>query len=333
MKKTKLSLILSGLMIVTAVIVASCKKSTTTTTPATTPDTSTTSTTDNNNAQQASHDITNFGSQGIDNGSLSTYRLGQGGNLFSGVSGTATVVVTGSKQIQVTFTNFLGYDGITRNGTIQYDWSSSLSTPTYTANFYRDSGLVLNVTTPYNNYTVLKSGVTSTITINSKQIKNKGRIGGQLTWSDVSNITITQSSGGTPIQWNGNWTIALLNTGSINFTVNNGGSGTQTYPGLFKGYGLPVSNYIDWTQAIVSVSGSFGGTASDGETYSGNISSPLILNFNCTPDANLTRYVYVAGQLNFTPTGKTTRSINYGSGACDLTCVVSIGSFSVTITL
>jgi hypothetical protein len=328
MKKTKLSLILSGLMIVTVVIVASCKKSTTTTT---TPDTSTTSSTDNNTAQTASHDITNFGSQGIDNGSLSTYRLAGGGNSFSGVSGTATVVVTGTKQIQVTFTNFVGYDGITRNGTIQYDWSTSLSTPTYTATFYRDSGLVLNITTPGNNYTIFSNNVTSTVAINSKQIKNIGRVGGQLTWTDVSNITITRSSGGTPIQWNGNWSIALLNTGAYNFTIDNGGSTTQSYPALFKGYGPPASNYIDWTQALVSVTGTFSGTASDGETYTGNISSPLVLNFNCTP--LFTKYLYVSGQLNFTPTGKTMRSINYGTGVCDLTYVVSIGSFSVTITL
>lgn len=331
MKTKKLNLILSGLMIATVIIVASCKKSTTTPAPTVTPDTNTTSATDNNTGQQASHDITNFGSEGIDNGSLSTYRTSKGAGLFSGVSGTATVVVTAPKQIQVTFTNFVGYDGITRNGTIQYDWSSSLSTTTYTANFYRDSGLVLNITTPYNNYTILKNTVTSTITINSKQIKNKGRISGQLTWSDVSNITITQSTGGTPIQWYGNWTIALLNTNAINFTNDDGTSTTHPYPGLFKGYGLPLTNYIDWTQALVSINGSFGGTASDGETYSGNISSPLILNFNCTP--MWTKYLYVSGQLNFTPTGKSTRSINYGSGVCDLTYTVSIGAFSITITV
>jgi hypothetical protein len=329
MKKTKLSLILSGVIIVTAIIVASCKKSTTTT-PTTTPDTSTTSATDNNTGQQSSQDITNFGSQGIDNGSLSTYRLAQGASVFAGVSGTATVIPAGNKKIEVTFINFVGLDGHTRNGTIEYDWSSSLSTTTYTANFYKDSGLVINVTTPLNNYTVDNN----TVTINTKTIKNIGRVytsgQPQLTWTDVSNITITKPSSGGTIQWNGNWNIALLNTGSYTYTNLDGTSTTHNYPAVFFGYGIS-NNFIDWTQALVSVNGTFGGTASDGETYTGNISSPLVLNFNCTP--MWTKFLYVAGTINFTPTGKTTRSINYGSGVCDLTYVVSIGSFSVTITI
>ena len=323
MKKTKLSLILGGLMMVTVVVVSSCKKSTTTTTP----DTSTTSSTDNQTAQQNSHDITNFGSEGIDNGSLSTYRLAQGQNAILGVSGSVSVTVTGTKQIQVTFYSFVGYDGHTRNGTIQYDWSTSLSTPTYTANFYRDSGLVLNISTPSKNYTVDGNNVQ----INSKTIKNIGRVNGTLTWTDNSNITIIKANNGGTIQWQGNWTLGLLNTNSYIYTADNGTTGSTTYPAVFHGYGGGLSNYIDWTQALVSVSGSFNGTASNGEVYTGNISSPLILNFNCTPFG--TKYLYVAGTLNFTPSGKLTRTINYGSGTCDLTYVVSIGALSVTITL
>ena len=154
MKKTKLSIILSGLMIATVVIVASCKKSTTTTTPTTTPDTSTTSTTDNNMAQQSAHDITNMGSQAIDNGSLSTYRLA-GGGLVSPQSASVTIThAPGTKTLTITFTNYHGLDGNVRNGTLEYDWSASVSTSSYTATYFKDSGLVLSVTTPLNDYSV-----------------------------------------------------------------------------------------------------------------------------------------------------------------------------------
>ncbi len=331
MKTKKLSLILSGLMIVTAIIVASCKKSTTTT-PTPTPDTSTTSATDNNMAQQSSHDITNIGSQGIenDNGSLSTYRNAQGGGLPTPQSGSVSVVVdTVNKKMTVTFYSYFGWDGHTRNGTIVYDWH--LSAPN--AVWFRDSGLVLNVTTP-NIGGVVYTVDNNTITINNKQIENKGRnSSGQLYWTDVSNITITKPSGGTPIQWNGNWTITLLNTSSYVSIADNGTASTYTYTGVFHGYGGGPLNYINWGQALVSVSGTFGGTASDGETYTGSISSgsPLVLNLNCTP--SLTKYLYVSGTLNFTPTGKTTRTINYGSGVCDLTYNVAIGAFNINITI
>src|ERR1700749_101390 len=106
MKKTKLSLAIAGLVLAGAIIATSCKKSTTTTT---TPDTSTTSSTDNNMAQLNAHDITNIGSEAIDNGSLTTYKLaaGQTGGvgIISSVSGIVTINVDSLsyKKITVTF--------------------------------------------------------------------------------------------------------------------------------------------------------------------------------------------------------------------------------------
>ncbi|HKC67220.1 MAG TPA: hypothetical protein VKG26_03255 [Bacteroidia bacterium] len=322
MKKTKLSLAIAGLVLAGAIIATSCKKSTTTTTP----DTSTTSSTDNNTAQQYAHDITNMGSEGIENnnGSLSTYRQ-SGGSIFGPLSAGVNVNIDqANKHMTVTFTTYTCSDGHVRNGTLYYDWSTS----TNNAVWYRDSGLILNVTTPLNDYTVDGNN----IKINSKVIKNIGRINGQLTWTDHSDITVTKANNGGTILWHADWSIALLNTSSYIGTTYNGTASTYTYSGVFNGYGGTVANSIDWTHALVSISSNnFGGTASDGETYSGNITTPLVLNFNCTP--MWTKYLYVSGVLNFTPTGKATRTINYGTGACDLTYVVSIGSFSVTITI
>ena len=54
---------------------------------------------------------------------------------------------------------------------------------------------------------------------------------------------------------------------------------------------------------------------------------------NCFPDPLRTHFhPFVAGTVDFTPSGKTTRVINYGTGACDLTYTISIGSLTVTIT-
>jgi hypothetical protein len=331
MKKTKLSLAVAGLMLASAVIMSSCAKKATTTP---TSDTSTTSSTDNNTAQQSAHDITNIGSQGIENnnGSLSTYRTTQGGGMFGPLSTSVTVVInTSAKNMTVTFNSYMGYDGHLRNGTIYYDWSAS----TNNAVWYRDSGLVLNVTTPNVGGTVYTVDG-NTVHINTKTIKNIGRVNGQLTWTDNSDIVITKTAanGGGTILWNAQWNIALLNTSAYTSTNFDGTATSHTYPGVFNGYGGTVANSINWAQALVAVSSTnFSGTASDGETYSGNIQagSPLVLNLNCTP--YWSKYLYVSGVLNFTPTGKATRTINYGNGVCDLSYVVSIGSYSITITL
>ncbi|HTA62176.1 MAG TPA: hypothetical protein VK835_06965 [Bacteroidia bacterium] len=317
MKKTKLSFAVAGLMLAGAVIMVSCTKKTTTTTPVAT-DTSTTSSTDNNMAQQHAHDITNIGSEGIENnnGTLTNYRTTQGG-MFSPLSQSVTVVIdTTAKKMTVTFNGYYGHDGHLRNGTLVYDWSAS----TGGARWFRDAGFVLNVTTPGNTYSVDNY----TVEINQKTIKNLGVVSGNYTWSDASNITVVKPNNGGNIQWQGNWTSVLLNTSACTY------NGTQ-YSGVYPGSGSPYA-WIDWAHAILSITGNFSGTASDGETYTGNISAPLVLNLNCSAPL-YSKYLYVAGTLNFTPTGKATRTINYGTGTCDLTYVVSIGSYSITITI
>jgi hypothetical protein len=318
MKKTKLSLVLSGLIIASALIITSCTKKTTTLT--TTPDTSTTSSTDNSLAQQNANDITNIGSDGIENnnGTLTNYRLSQG-SIFSPLSSGVTIVFdTTQKTMMVTFNQYVGRDGHTRNGTLLYDWHLS----TGGARWFRDAGFVLNVTTPGNTYSVDNY----TVEITQKTIKNTGTVNGNYTWTDVSNITIVKpaSAGTGNIQWQASWTSTLLNTSNTTY------NGVQ-YNGVYPGSGSPYT-WIDWAHAILSITGTFNGTASDGETYTGNISVPLVLNLNCSQPL-YSKYLYVAGTLNFTPTGKLTRTIDYGTGTCDLTYVVSIGSFSVTITL
>ncbi|MBS1651817.1 MAG: hypothetical protein JSU07_07400 [Bacteroidetes bacterium] len=319
MKKIALSLIL-----IAGFYFTNCKKSNSTT--SNNQDTNTTSSTDNNLAEQNSNDAVNIGSESLDHGSLTTYKLKEGENsVLSPMSGSVTISPdTVNKKVTVTFNTFIGYDGHLRNGTLVYSWAGSAPS----ARWYRDSGLVLNISTPGNTYSVDNY----TVAINTKTIKNLGRVtAGNLTWNDNTNITILKPSSGGSILWQCNRNAVLLNTNSYTFTSPDGTSSNTTYAAAFHGYGGGPLNFINWDKAILSFTGTFSGTASNGETYSGNVSSPLILNFNCTPP--YTRYLYVSGVLNFTPTGKATRTINYGNGICDLTFNLSIGTWSVAITI
>jgi hypothetical protein len=323
MKKRVLLLTGAFLTAIVLLTINACKKSDTTT-----PDTSTTSATDNNTADTRNTEVVNIGSQAIDNSAITTMKGKEGlGGVLTPQSGTVSVTGDTSGRIfTVIFTAFVGMDGHLRNGKIVYDYTGSYRK----AYWYRDSGLVLNITTPGNTYTV--DG--NTIEINTKTIKNLGRItSGNLTWNDNSNITIVQTGGKGTIQWQCNRTQVLLNTNAINYTADDGTSGTSPYPAVFNGYGGGALNCINWPEAIVSFSGSFNGTASDGTTYTGSVStsSPLILNFNCTP--MYTRFVFNSGILTFTPAGKLTRTINYGNGVCDMIVNVSIGSWNTNITL
>ncbi len=325
MKKRFLIPFLIAIVVMT---IYSCTKSDTT--PAATADTNTTSATDNNTADTRNAELNNIGSQAIEsNGNTSTTSNMKNRQSVFLTSQSGSVTITGDsgiRQFTVTFNAFVGPDGILRNGTILYDYHSSYAK----AFWYRDSGLVLNITTPGNTYTV--NG--DTVKIISKTIRNIGRITeGNLTWNDNANISIVKSLGRSTILWQCTRTTVLLNTNAYTYTADDGTSNSTDYPAVFHGYTGGVLNCITWPQAILSFSGTFSGTASDGETYSGSVSSgsPLILNFNCTPPG--TRFMYVSGILSFTPTGKLTRTINYGNGVCDLTFNIAIGPWNTNVTL
>lgn len=318
MKKTKLTLALAGLMIASAALVSSCKKkdSTTTTTPV--QDTNGSTAADNNKAEQHSNDAENIGAQANESGSLSTFRL-SGGNAspFGAQDSVVKTTVGGVDIYTVTFTNFVGRDGHTRNGVISYTVSPSGA-------HYRDAGMVMTVATPNVGGTVYTVDG-NTVTIN-KTITNNGFVaaGGNLQWSITSNVTINKVGGGT-VTWGTTSprTHVLLNT--------NAGS---TYDGAavptaYNGTGTAIS----WNEAIIEINGSTSGTSADGVSFSAS-SSNLVRNMNCAPDPSRTHFhPFVAGTITFQPAGKTARVINFGTGACDLTYTITIGSWSETLSL
>ncbi|MHB8259543.1 MAG: hypothetical protein ACYDCN_01245 [Bacteroidia bacterium] len=315
MKKTKLMLILCGLMMTTVLFISSCqKKKETTTTP---PDTNTSSASDNNTSESASKDINNIGSESIDNGSLSTYRLG--GGLLSPMSGSVTITPdTTNKKVTVLFTGFVGRDGNTRNGTLVYSWAGSF-------HWFKDAGFNIQVTTPFNDYTVSNpSSGTFTISITKKSVRNLGNTGGNYTWSDTANLTIAKPSGGGTITWNRTGTMVLLNTNQITYAGVSvpGVYGTLPGPG-----GIML---IDWAHAVIGFTGNATGTNA-GSSYTANITNRVEYNFNCSPTSYTFFHPPVAGSIDFTPSGKPTRTINYGTGTCDDTYTVTIGTYSVQL--
>ena len=318
MKKTQLSLALAGLMIAGATMVSSCKKKdATTTTP--TPDTNTSTASDNSAAEQHSNDAENIGAQAIDNGSLSAFRLA-GGNESPMSTGTVNISGAGTGTVVVTFINYAGNDGHTRNGSIVYTISPATA-------HYRDPNMQITVATSASNvYTVDNN----TVTI-AKTITNNGLVaaGGNMQWTINSNIAVAKANGGT-FTWNATRTHVLLNTNATTY------DGTS-YAAAYNGSSTPITwantaTAAPYNGAIVEINGSATGTSADGVAY-GVTATNVVRNMNCFPDPLRTHFhPFVAGTVDFTPSGKTTRVINYGTGACDLTYTISIGSLTVTIT-
>lgn len=83
-----------------------------------------------------------------------------------------------------------------------------------------------------------------------------------------------------------------------------------------------------WNDDMYSITGSAFGSTDAGNPFSSIIVAPLIRNmsFAC-------RRHFTQGVIEHTPSGKLTRLIDFGNGACDNIALVTIGSSSYTVTL
>ncbi|MFM2134627.1 MAG: hypothetical protein RL021_27 [Bacteroidota bacterium] len=80
----------------------------------------------------------------------------------------------------------------------------------------------------------------------------------------------------------------------------------------------------DWQNDAYRINGTGNGTNSNSQNFSAVITNILRTN-SC-------RWI-VSGTISITPAGRATRTIDFGSGACDDQAIVSIGNNSRTITL
>jgi hypothetical protein len=341
MKKRNLTLALVGLLIGGAIIISSCKKKDSSTAATSPPDTNASTASDNNMVEQNSNDAENIAAQANDNGSLSTFRLAGGASTMSTtqngmMGGTVTTAGFGTGTITVTFNNYIGYDMVTRNGEIII--TNMMMT---NATHYRDPGMMMTITTGTgaNVYTVNNNTVTINKTIqNTTNGIPSATNNVNMTWAITSTITINKASGGTPISWTASRTHTLLNTVGT-YTL-----GGTTYAAAYTNSVTPIT----WANtatgsnlengAIIEINGNSSGTSSDGLTFSAS-STNVICNMNCAPFATVSGgamprpnfHPFCSGTVNFTPQGKQTRIINYGTGGCSTTYTISIGSWSETL--
>lgn len=159
---------------------------------------------------------------------------------------------------------------------------------------YRDSLTVITVTPT--NYFVNDNQV-----LGLKTIKNKGHnAANHLVYEINANISVIKA----------------------------GGAGTVLWNSTRQREWLTGENTLSWLDDTYSITGNASGTSASGNTFTSVITSPLIRNmaFAC-------RRHFTAGILEHTPSGKATRYINYGSGACDDQATVTINGNVYTITL
>ena len=73
---------------------------------------------------------------------------------------------------------------------------------------------------------------------------------------------------------------------------------------------------------IYNITGSASGTDANGNAFSVAITKALTIDFSC-------QYHLTAGTIQITPTGKATRVIDYGNGACDDDATLTIGNRTI----
>lgn len=276
---------------------------------------------DNNTAESYMADIVSIGSQGSENGTLTTYKMGNPAEVVNIPMGSEYLISSSCATLSFnatakTFTVDFGTtpcicsDLRYRSGKLFFDYSGSTSFPTA----YRMPGFKMSITSSgyvVDGYTVNISNKTITNTTPSS-ITPGPNPGTNLTWSITANVTINKpaTAGGGTITWNCNRTKELVNTSD---------------PNCYGGQGVPV----DWTKAKIRLNGTASGINASNETYAAKMTN-LTRDFNCAWPA---KGAWIEGNLDFTPGTRYTRYINFGtvgSGACDRTATVTINGQTYT---
>jgi len=302
MKTKQVILTLSTLVLAGSLMMTGCRKKK----EQEEPDTDQQAAQENQIAENMMSDVGGIGSQGSENGSLSTYRMDQTADISGITSGTLSF---GVKTFTVDFGPYPGVtclDGKKRSGKLMFDFTAS----TNSATAYRMPGFNMNVTS--SNYTVEDY----TVNIISKNIQNTTPTsiptgtnpGTNLTWAITANVSIVKPSNGGTITWNSTRTKTLLNTSD---------------PNCYKGQTMP----IDWSKAKISLSGSASGTTAQGDSYTSAIHS-IVRDFGGCKIFG--RYPWISGTIDFTPGTKATRYIDFGNGTCYNSVTITIKGVTYT---
>jgi hypothetical protein len=262
------------------------------------PDLDQNTTTDNANSQSLSDDLVKVTEDALTtNGNAKMSAAGSG---ISCASIDTTKPNSNTTVYTLTFSGGICADGKTRSGTV---------VATLTGSSYNTPGASLSIVT--SNYTVNgvklegKKTVTCLSNTNNQPVHTIEVSDG----AGTGYAKITYSNGDIA-QWKSQRTRTLVSGGGDNDITNNVYDITTT-----TGVGNPAASGIN----------------RNGRSYTIDIVSPLRVDFNCF--ANNTARYPTQGVLNINPSGKTTRSIDYGNGTCDNAVTVTINNKSYNVTL
>jgi len=245
---------------------------------------------DNAFAESCYSDAMNIADEAGRSGTMSNYRLGDPDNA-SLLSTCATVIFdTVSNADQDTITVDFGSTNCTCND----GRNRRGKVIVYYSGTYRDSGSAHTI--GFDNYFVNDNQVMGT-----KTVTNLGHnAAGHLVYDISVNGSINLANNGGTISWT-----------------------SQRQREWTAGESTPV-----WSDDVYSITGTASGTSASGETFTVNITSPLIRNM-----ALGCRRHFTQGVLELTPGSRPMRTIDFGSGACDDVATVTIGTRVFTIHL
>ena len=158
---------------------------------------------------------------------------------------------------------------------------------------YRDSASSHTIT--FDNYYVNNYKVEGTQTV----VNNGHNTAGNITFAVQVNSTITDTAGNK---------LTYTSTRTREWVA---GESTE---GLFG-----------WHDDVYSITGTASGTTFNGASFTSNITSALIVALNC-------RWIE-KGTIEFKPSGKLTRTIDFGNGDCDNKATVTVAGISFNIIL
>ncbi|MDP1746710.1 MAG: hypothetical protein Q8L90_14140 [Bacteroidota bacterium] len=121
---------------------------------------------------------------------------------------------------------------------------------------------------------------------------------------------------------NGHLTFTIAVTGTI-IKANSGGVISWT-SNRVREWSEGESTAI-WSDDVYLITGTASGSHSNGNSFTATITSALKIKMNC--------HNIVSGGLDLTPSGKPTRSIDWGNGTCDNQATVTINGHVYNITL
>lgn len=158
---------------------------------------------------------------------------------------------------------------------------------------YKDPGHVHTIT--FNNYFVNDNQIQGTKTVTNNGLNNAGNLSFSI---DINGtVILSQANGGGTITWV-----------------------SQRTREFVAGASTPA-----WADDVYLITGTASGISSTGKSFTAETTSPIRKELAC--------HYIVSGTINFTPSGKFTRSIDFGNGACDNLATVTINGNTYTITL